>query len=58
MSHRSLGDRVRVYAVSIALLGSTLGAAMWLRADEQTPPTAAVVTLGAADVLSGPALGD
>lgn len=49
MSHRSLGDRVRVYAVSIALLGSTLGAALWLRAEVPGPSAPAAVSLGTHD---------
>jgi hypothetical protein len=33
MSHRTLGGRIRVYAVSIAVLGSALGFAMFARND-------------------------
>lgn len=41
MSHRSLGGRIRVYAVGIALLGSMVGLAMAARGEASAPSAGA-----------------
>jgi hypothetical protein len=41
MRYELVGHRVRVYAVSIALLGVLVSAAVWYRGDTLTAPTAA-----------------
>jgi hypothetical protein len=44
MRYELLGHRVRVYAVSIALLGVLVSAAVWFRGDTSAVPTASTAS--------------
>jgi hypothetical protein len=44
MSYELLGYRVRVYAVSIVLLGVLVSAAVWFRGETSAAPTASAAS--------------